>query len=175
VEAAPIDRRTAMKLRDLTAAIRALSTPAERREQIPALLRAIGNALDSVEGRLRYLGECRGIPLELTAITQRAGGNWLQRAQTINGLGDVRPWLESATSAVSRIWDSVGLLSGDAEKAEKCREAFETRFNAAHGIEPMWDLAEMLDTLQGVVGDLDEWGPPGPPASKAKRPEARAA
>jgi hypothetical protein len=164
-----------MMLRDLTAAIRALSTPAERREQIPSLLRAIGNALDSVEGRLKYLGECRGIPLELTDITQRAGGNWLQRAQTINGLGDVRPWLECARSAVAKIWDSAGLLSGDPDNAERSREAFETRFGAAHGIEGMWDLAEMLDALRGVVGTLDEWGPPRPPAAKAKRTEARAA
>jgi hypothetical protein len=174
MEAASIGWRVTMKLRDLTAAIRALNTPQERREQIPSLLRAIGNSLDSVEGRLRYLGECRGIPLELTDISQRAGGNWLQRAHAINGIGDVRPLLESMTGAVARIWDSVGLLSGDAEKAEKSREAFETRFGAAHGIEPMWDLAEMLDTLQGVVGDLDEW-PPRPPAAKAKRAEARAA
>jgi hypothetical protein len=174
MEAAPIDRGTAMMLRDLTAAIRALSTPQERREQIPALLRAIGNALDSVEGRLRYLGECRGIPLELTDIGQRAGGNWLQRAQTINGIGDIRPLLETMSGAVGRIWDAVGLLSGDAERAEKSREAFETRFGAAHGIEGMWDLASMLDTLLDVIGTLDDW-PPRPPAAKAKRAEARAA
>jgi hypothetical protein len=173
MEAAPIGWRVTMKLRDLTAAIRALNTPQERREQIPALLRAIGNALDSVEGRLRYLGECRGIPIELTDIGQRAGGNWLQRAQTINGIGDIRPLLETMSGAVGRIWDAIGLLSGDADNAEKSREAFETRFGAAHGIEPMWDLADMLDTLQGVVGDLDEW-PPRPPAAKAKRIAAAA-
>jgi hypothetical protein len=157
------------------ASVRQLDTLEERWAQVPTLVKAIGNQIDALEGRLRYLGDCRGIPFELTDITQRAGGNWLYRAGIINGVGDIGPLLEQMSGAVGRIWDAVGLLRGDVEEAERSRDVFERRFIAAVGMDRTDVLADVLDTLQGVVGDLDEWGPPRPPAAKAKRVAAQAA
>jgi hypothetical protein len=163
-----------VKLREMILAVRQLETMGERIARVPMLVGAIGDTLDAVEGRLRHIGDCRGLALELTDVTQRAGGTWLSRTAAINGLGDVAPLLEQMSGAVGRVWDAVGSLRGDVDDAARSCATFERRFIAAANLDRLDVLADVLDTLQGVVGDLDEWGPPGPPATKAKRVAAAA-
>jgi hypothetical protein len=145
-----------MKLRDQTTALRALRTAEERCEELPAYVRAIGQALDVIEGRLKYIGECCGTDIGLTDITQRAGGNWLQRASRLNGLGDVAPLLNEMCGATGRIWDAIGLLSGDAEAAERSRDAFEQKYLKAPDIALAYELAEAIDMLDDAVAERIE-------------------
>jgi hypothetical protein len=148
-----------MKLREKTAMIRALSSAADRREQIPGYTRAIGQAIDDAEKHLRYLADCRGLSIQLTAVSQRSGGNWLERAGRLNGLGDVQGLLGEMCPATGRIWDAIGILSGDPEEAGRRREEFENRYAVAPNIELLWDVAAALEAIDDAVGGLREWTP----------------
>jgi hypothetical protein len=157
-------------------AMRLLSTVEERQANIPSYMRAIGQALDVVEARLRYIAECRCVSgVELTDISARGGGKWLDRAARLNGIGDVAPLLGEMCAAIGRGWDGVGILTADQETAEQSREAWERRYAAARDLALSYEVADAIDALDDVAFALPEWEPPKPSAPKAKRTEAHAA
>lgn len=141
--------------------MRSLQSPGDLFEQIPGLVRNMGEALDSAELRLRNLGYLRGVEIELTDFAQWPGtSNWLGRANRLNGLGDVGPFVGEMSSALTSAWDAIAIFSGDpAEKVELRRKEFEDRRAAAVDLEPMFVLAAALVTLEDEVGGLSERGP----------------